>query len=1242
MKPNCTFKTYFFLLMGLLFSQSVLSAPISRQKAQQNAQEFLQQKGIDMKQRTLRQAPMSAKNKMESAPYYVFNLDNDNGYVIASGDDRAFAILGYSTQGYLDTDSMPDGMKWMLDFYAEQIAASPEKSANNRMKSATSYPAIEPMLTTKWGQSDPYNANCPLIDGRRCVTGCVATAMAQVLYYHRQNSIDKIINKIPKLTIADEIPKGAFIDWDNMLNSYNSNVYNSNVNYPDEQIQAIANLMLYCGAAVKISYGVHESAAYPENIPNALTNYFDYRQSTLVEREEHSDDEWEEMVYSSLSKGDPVIYCASRHCFVLDGHDGNGYVHVNWGWGGSSDDYFLLSAVEGNNKSVLQGYDDWQRAIFFAEPNDRDLESISISLRSNRVVENISSLESIPLEFDLEVNNTSDDYSTFYVDVWPMKDGKTLSWFNELNDANVTNVPCHGNKILKKRYSLPSNISPGYYFLAPYCDRYNSSSELVGRPHRLINQDIYISMIIKDDKATFYVGKPTLSGENISFNDKIVKRICVEHWDIDEDGEINTEELELITDLGTAFKGRGIKTFDELQLFTGLTSIGDHAFEGANSLTSITIPETVKSIGTDAFKATNLSSIVIPKNVYNIYSGAFSETPITSITVSKDNKWYDSRNNCNAIIVTLSNKLIVGCQNTVIPGDILVIGDKAFLGCSKLTSITLPEGLTKIGDQAFKSTGLYNISIPKNVKSIGTEAFSYTSLNSMEVDPNNQCYDSRYECNAIIYTSSNQLIAGCSNTTIPDDVTTIGSSAFEGIKGLEFIEIPKNVKGIRSNAFKESGLKSIKIWNVQIWYYSDRAFYGCNELTSIQIYMPEPPYNIFDDYSPFSDKIYKNVTLYVPFGAKVAYENARVWRNFSNIVEKEDIVKFNDEKIKQICVDNWDISGDGEVSEYELGLVEDLNGVFAYFNHDDEILSHEEDSYRQIKKKESGLVDNTFYELSYFTGLTSIDDFEFNGAEIWNVTIPKNVTRIGEYAFQYLSDIYIPQKVNSIGYKAFGSVGYIRVDPHNKWYDSRNDCNALIETATNTLVMGCENTVIPEGVKIIGDEAMSVWSYFSRTLSIPVGVTSVGREAFRGLPISSVTIPKSVKEIKGRAFCCCDNLKSVTVNWIRPIDIDDDVFMSWSYNQIYEDCTLYVPRGTKSAYQAAKGWKNFLKIEEVGKLVGDVNGDDVVNIVDVITTVNYILGNGEDTFDETVADMNDDGDVNIVDVTLIVNDILGK
>ena len=119
--------TSLLLMLGMmtLFQQAV-SAPLSRQQAQQNVSKFLQQKGIDIDSMSLRHAPICKSQEKGNEPYYIFNVGNDNGFVIASGDDRAYAILGYSYEGSLDTDNMPDGMKWMLDFYAEQIAATPE------------------------------------------------------------------------------------------------------------------------------------------------------------------------------------------------------------------------------------------------------------------------------------------------------------------------------------------------------------------------------------------------------------------------------------------------------------------------------------------------------------------------------------------------------------------------------------------------------------------------------------------------------------------------------------------------------------------------------------------------------------------------------------------------------------------------------------------------------------------------------------------------------------------------------------------------------------------------------------------------------------------------------------------------------------------------------------------------------------------------------------------------------------
>ncbi len=179
MKTNCYLKACLFLIIGTLATiQPTFSTPITRQQAQKNVSEFLQGKGVNVKRMAMRHAPMSQEE--ENAPYYVFNIGDDNGFVIAAGDDRAYSILGYSDSGHLDTDSMPDGMKYMLDFYAQQIAAAPETAGSVKKKAATSYPAVEPMLTTTWHQTYPYNANCPLENGERCVTGCVATAMAQV------------------------------------------------------------------------------------------------------------------------------------------------------------------------------------------------------------------------------------------------------------------------------------------------------------------------------------------------------------------------------------------------------------------------------------------------------------------------------------------------------------------------------------------------------------------------------------------------------------------------------------------------------------------------------------------------------------------------------------------------------------------------------------------------------------------------------------------------------------------------------------------------------------------------------------------------------------------------------------------------------------------------------------------------------------------------------------------------------
>ena len=267
-----------------------------------------------------------------------------------------------------------------------------------------------------------------------------------------------------------------------------------------------------------------------------------------------------------------------------------------------------------------------------------------------------------------------------------------------------------------------------------------------------------------------------------------------------------------------------------------VTSIGDNAFWGCSGLTSVTIPNSVSYIGKYAFAScSGLTSVTIPNSVSYIGEAAFGGcSGLTSVTVDKNNGTYDSRDNCNAIIETSTNKLIVGCKNTTIPNSVTSIGDNAFWGCSGLTSVTIPNSVSYIGKYAFASC---------------------SGLTSVTVDKNNGTYDSRNNCNAIIETSTNKLIVGCNNTIIPNSVTSIGEFAFSDCSGLTSVAIPNSVTSIGESAFARcSGLTSVTIPN-SVTSIGSWTFYGCSGLTSVTFNAEKCTYMGSDSYPVFNDCI---------------------------------------------------------------------------------------------------------------------------------------------------------------------------------------------------------------------------------------------------------------------------------------------------------------------------------------------------------------------------------------------------
>ena len=1157
------------LLATLMAVISLQAGEVTEQQALQKAEKFL--KGKKIKGRARSSMRRAGKQPDFGNAFYVFNAENKDGFVIISGDDRTEEVLGYSDTGEMNLDSLPPNLEGWLKGYQEQIESLGSSQVKPTRRSSKA--AIPALIKTKWNQGYPYNLHCPEIEGTRCVTGCTATAMAQLLYYYKYPKKEvpgmdayTTVN-LANISLKVDALESTTFDWKKMRLLYYS------TDYEADYVNEIAKLMRYCGQLVHMKYGDGASAA---DVWGKTFMNWGYSQGKDIYRSNYpSDNDWESIIYEELVAKRPVLYAGfpkddSGHEFICDGYDGNGLFHMNWGWGGSYDGYYILS----NLNPGANDFSESQRAIIKLKPAEGgippNLEGTEFTASTAEgVIMNFMITYDDGNERTCEVSRYNSDIEGPCID----RDYKgSVSIPSEVYyDGNTYQVTGIGPSAFSYKYRRCSLSS----IKLPNTIAYIETNVFFFCPNL---QSIEIPASVK------YIAPEAFSGNRLS--SLIINDLNPIYYDGNANAVIQRKTNKLIA--GT--KGTVIPTTIE--------EIGNYAFSCVDNL-RLTIPSTIKTIGYGAFmncmygivtamyteppyvpnaflQTEGISNIIliVPEgtkqkyleasgwndiNEHNIFEGAeFAEFRIevpggppvwfyvngkSTVKVARlftqnvvsydveaepavDKKYFENTYTAEGNWVSrqyssLRIPATVEYQNKIY--TVTEIGDYAFDGVG-FESISLPSTLERIGSYAFSSNYyLTELVIPKSVISISEEAIKIgQNLTSLIVEEGNPVYTSID--NALIE-NGEKLLVGCNGLDIPETVKKIAPYAFYNVLGRDWeqkkITIPASVTEIGS-----------------------RAFYQSNNCTFIVSYNTPLPINS-DVFS-----LMTGCKLRVPVGTKELYQNSPGWEEFGDNIMEMDGVEPGTEFQKTLSdgLEMWfTITGRNTA---KVGR----NDAWGNKAVDENLFVKNGSVEPQFTSVT--IPASIVYEGRSYT-VTEIGTFAFYNINIQNVfwDKPENITSIGKYAFyscQKLQTFEVPINVIKIGEYAFTGTDNIRsftVAPGNTTYNSGNGSNALIETATNTLLYGNGWTVIPSSVKKIGNEAM-------------VGYIKGGQ----------IIIPESVTEIEG-LWNFSNYSESMFIVGENALQITLDNY-SFS-NPVRNGCVLLVPVGMKKQYQSAAGWSAF-------------------------------------------------------------------
>ncbi|MBR5633776.1 MAG: leucine-rich repeat protein [Prevotella sp.] len=679
MSKKAFFKSTMAFLLLFAVSTHVGAQEISVDAARQAAASFLKSHAAKLPAKSrkgMMKAPPAAsqlqlvhtqEDQLHKSPaLYVFEQPKSGGYVIASADERAYPILGYNENGTFREDSLPCCLKFILEEYGRQIAEARKQNLPRHTEKAEneSWQNIEPLITCAWDQYAPFNNLCPIDKntGKRCVTGCVATAMAQIMYYWKwpERGVGSYSYQTYNVegTLTANFGETTY-RWDLMKDDYN---YQNGYDDPED---AVATLLYHCGVACRMFYSSSQSGATEFATP--LKEFFNYsRVSTYINDENVLFQQ--SSVYKELLHGRPVGVNGgngySAHAYLCDGYRNDGFFHFNFGWGRSSNyGFYKWGAINGYSTSV----DEFRIAPnYYGDLTDKNGYVYNILDGEAYLVEvgNVEGDIEIPAE--ITKNETKYPVVEIHDEVF--------------RNASITSV------------IIPNSVTRIGWGAFEGCSGLTS----VTIPNSVTSIGIYA-----------FSGCSGLTSVTIPNS---VTNI-VGHAFYGCSGLTSVTIPNSVTNIGRAAFS-GCSGLTSVTIPNSVTNIVGHAFSGCTRLTNISVAS--GNIKYDSRNDCNAiietasntliqgcKNTIIPNSVENIGEAAFSDcSGLTSVTIP----------NSVTSIGFYAFTYCSGLTNVTIPNSVTSIGQSAFRGCSGLTSVTIPNSVTSIGEYAFYiCTGLRSV-----------------------------------------------------------------------------------------------------------------------------------------------------------------------------------------------------------------------------------------------------------------------------------------------------------------------------------------------------------------------------------------------------------------------------------------------------------------------------------------------------------------------------------------------------